>query len=151
MDERTPWQSGFLANVSPRVREKVLSLAESFRYEAGKDIFHEGDPSLYLYIVKSGHVAVEVHVPSKGRRTVLSVSPGEVFSWSALVEPRLETAAARASEDTEVFGLKGGALMDLCREDPALGFEIYRSLAEVVTARLIATRLELLEIFSSST
>jgi len=148
MAEITPWQGGFLANFSPRVQEKLLSVAETFQYKAGIDVFHEGDPSLYLYIVKSGHVAVEVHIPSKGRRTILTASPGDVFGWSALVEPRIETASARAVEEAEVLGIKGGALMDLCREDSALGFEVYRALAEVIMARLIATRLQLLDVFA---
>lgn len=148
MAEPTPWYSSFLAKFSPRVREKLLSISEPFQYKAGHDVFHEGDPSLFLYIVKTGHVAVEVHVPSKGRRTIFTASPGDVFGWSALVEPRIETASARAVEDTEVFAIKGGELMDLCREDAQLGFELYRALAEVIMARLIATRLQLLDVFA---
>src|SRR5574337_114944 len=148
MAEQVSWQVGFLANFSPRVQEKLLSVADTFQFKAGQSIFHEGDPSLYFYFVKTGHVAIEVHVPSKGRRTILTASPGDVFGWSALVEPRIETASARAAEDTEVFGIKGGELMDMCREDCTLGFELYRALAEVIMARLIATRLQLLDVFA---
>lgn len=147
-DQTVPFGS-FLTNLSPRVQEKLLALSELFCFEPGDTIFHEGDPSLYLYIVKTGHVAIEIHVPSKGRRSISTVGPGDLFSWSALVEPRLETAAARAVEATEVLGIKGGALMDLCREDTELGFELYRTLAEVITARLIASRLQCLNIFAA--
>jgi CRP-like cAMP-binding protein len=150
MAEQTPWYSTFLANFSPRVGEKLLSTAEQFQYKAGQDIFHEGDPSLFLFMVKTGQVAVELHVPSKGRRTIFTAGPGDVFGWSALVEPRIETASARAVEETTAFGMKGGELMDLCREDPQLGFELYRALAEVIMARLIASRLQLLDVFAVS-
>lgn len=111
-------------------------------------IFREGDHSLYLYIVKSGKIAIEVHLPSKGARTSLTVGPGDIFSWSALVEPRIETAGARAVEESEVLGIKGGALTDLCREDLALGSVVYRALTQVISARLIGTRLQLLDIFA---
>ena len=148
MPEQGPWQGSFLANFSPRVQEKLLGVAETFQHKAGADIFHEGDPSLYIYVVKTGHVAVELHVPSKGRRTIFTASPGDVFGWSALVEPRIETASARAVEDAEVLGIKGGLLMDMSREDCELGFEVYRTLASVIMARLIATRLQLLDIFA---
>jgi CRP-like cAMP-binding protein len=148
MAEQTSWYGSFLADLSPRVQEKLLCMADSFSYAAGQDIFREGDPSLYLYVVKSGRVAIEVHVPSKGRRTILTAGPGDLFSWSALVEPRIETASARAVEDTELVGIKGGLLMDACLEDSSLGFELYRALAEIITARLIATRLQLLDVFS---
>ncbi len=148
MAEQTHWLGAFLAHLSPRVQEKLLGLGETFRYPAGQTIFHESDPSLYLYIVKSGQVAIDVHIASKGRRSIMTAGPGDLFSWSALVEPRLETASARAVEETEALGVKGGALMDLCREDPVLGFEVYHELAEVISARLIATRLQLLDILA---
>jgi len=142
------WYGSFLARFSPRVQEKLLSAAETFQFKAGQDIFHEGDSSLYLYIVKTGRVAVELHVPSKGRRTIFTAAPGDVFDWSAVVEPRLATASARAVEDTEALALKGGALMDFCIEDAELGFELYRAVTEVIAARLTATRLQLLDVFS---
>lgn len=139
------WHGTVLARFSPSLREKLLAHSEPFRFAAGQTIFEEGSPSLYLYVVKSGRVAIEVHFPAWGRRQILTVGPGEVFSWSALVEPRLETASARALEDTEVLGIKGGELMDLCREDPEFGFQLYRTLAEVITDRLVTTRRQLLE------
>lgn len=138
----------FLANLSPRVRDKLLALGETCRYAAGQFVFHEGDPALYLFIVESGRVAIEIHIPSKGRRTILTIGPGDVFSWCALVEPRIETGSVRAVEDTVVVGIKGGVLMDLCREDPEFGFELYRALAEVIAGRLTATRLQMLDLFA---
>jgi CRP-like cAMP-binding protein len=149
MAEQTHWLGSFLAHLSPRVQEKLLELGEAFRYSEGQTVFHEGDPSLYLYIVKSGQVAIDVHIASKGRRSIMTAGPGDLFSWSALVEPRLETASARAVEETEALGIKGGALMDLCREDTGLGFEVYHELAEVISARLIATRLQLLDMLAA--
>lgn len=145
MTDHRNWQEGVLTRFSPRVREKMLSLAESFTYPAGQVIFKEGDPSLHLYIVKSGCVSIEVRFPARGSRTVMTVEPGEVFSWSALVEPRIETATARTLEDTEVVAIKGGLLMDICREDPEFGLQLYRTLAEVITARLVSTRLHMLD------
>jgi CRP-like cAMP-binding protein len=148
MAEQAHWFGSFLADLSPRVQEKLLSLGEDFHYAEGETIFHEGDPSLYLYIVKSGQVAIEVHIPSKGRRTIMTAGPGDLFSWSALVEPRNETASARATQATEAFGVKGGALKDTCLEDPDFGFELYHALAEVISSRLIATRLQLIDVFA---
>lgn len=145
MQAQVLWQSNFLARFSRPVQEKLLSLSEPFHFPAGETIFEEGAPSLYVYLVKSGCVAIEVHIPAWGRRTIQTVGPGELFSWSALIEPRLETASARALEETEVLRIKGGTLMDLSREEPEFGFQLYRTLAEVITERLVATRRQLLE------
>ena len=148
MAEHTHWYGGFLGQLSPRVQGKLVSLGEAFHYTAGQTIFREGDHSTHLYIVKAGRVSLATHVPSKGRRPIMDVGSGELFSWSALVAPYVETASARATEQTELLGIKGSALMDLCRQDRELGFEIYRALAEIITARLIATRLQLVDIFA---
>jgi len=149
MPQQTSLYGSFLARFSPRVQEKLLGLAETFQFKAGQDIIREGDHSLYLYIVKSGRVAVEMDVPTMGRRILRTGGPGDMFCWSALVEPRLATSAVRAMEDTEALGIKGGALMDACREDYELGFELYRALTEVIASRFIATRLQLVNVFST--
>ncbi len=140
MAEQTSWYGSFLAKFSPQVQEKLMALAEPFQFKAGQDIIGEGDSSLYVYIVKSGHVAVEMDVPTRGRCVMRTGGAGDVFSWSALVEPRLATAAVRAMEDTEAIGIKGAVLMDECRKDYELGFELYRALTEVIAGRLMATR-----------
>jgi CRP-like cAMP-binding protein len=139
----------FLTRFSPRVQAKLLTLAQVFHFKAGEDMIREGDHSLYLYVVKSGRVAVEMDVPTLGRRILRTGDVGDMLCWSALVEPRLATADVRAIEDTEVLGIKGGALMDACREDYELGFELYRALTEVIASRFVATRLQLVNVFST--
>jgi CRP-like cAMP-binding protein len=140
MAEQISWYGSFLSKISPRVQEKLIALAEPFQFKAGQDIIGAGDSSLYLYIVKSGHVAVEMDVPTRGRSVMRTGGAGDLFGWSALVEPRLATAWVRAMEDTEAIGIKGGVLMEECRKDYELGFEFYRALTEVIAGRLMATR-----------
>ncbi len=144
------WYAGFLPKLAPRVRTKLLGLAHSSCYPAGTTIFREGDPSLYFYLIKSGRVALDIAVPGKGVVCLLTVGPGDIFSWSALLESHAETATARAIEEVEVLGIKGEALQYLCWEDTELGVEFYRALAEVIAARLSATRLVALDAFAET-
>jgi len=138
----------FLTRFSPHVQAKLLALAQTFHFKAGEDIIREGDHSIYLYIVKGGRVAVEMDIPTLGRRILRTGDVGDMFSWSALVEPRLATATVRAIEDTEALGIKGGVLMDACREDYELGFELYRAVTEVIASRFVGTRLQLVNVVS---
>jgi CRP-like cAMP-binding protein len=142
-------QVGFLHSLSPSSQKKLLSHAEILHYERDEVIFRQNDPSLYLCLVRTGSVAIEVHVPTRGFRRILTLGPGEVFSWSALIEPRHETATARAMESTEVFAIKGGLLIDRCLEDCPLGYEIYKALADVISTRLKATQLQMLDVFAA--
>lgn len=139
-----------LPDLSPRSREKLLDLAAILTFNDGQTIFHEGDHALNLYIVKSGRVSIECHIPPRGTATIRTVGPGEWFSWSALIEPRIETASGKALDDCEIVAIRGGAVMDLCREDHEFGFQIYRTLAEVISQRLIETRLQMLDMYAAT-
>jgi CRP/FNR family cyclic AMP-dependent transcriptional regulator len=142
------WQAGFLDKFSPPIREKLLSLAEGFRFKAGKDIISEGDFSDYVYILKSGRVAVEINMPPKGRRTIRTGEAGDMISWSALVQPHRATASLRAVQDTEALGIKGELLIVEAHKDCQLGFELYRALTEVIAGRLSATRLQFVNVYA---
>jgi len=64
------------------------------------------------------------------------------------MQTRRATASVRAIEDTEVVGIEGRVLIDECRKDYELGFELYRALTEVIAGRLNATRLQLVNVYS---
>jgi CRP/FNR family transcriptional regulator, cyclic AMP receptor protein len=95
-------------------------------------------------------VALDIYVPARGRMTILTVGPGEIFGWSALL-PIIEirTASARTLQKTTAVAFDSPALRALCEEDHELGFLVYRRLANVVAARLTATRLQLLDMYAT--
>ena len=144
------WHGSFLDKFSPQVREKLLSFAEPFRFKAGEDIISEGNHSEYLFVITSGRVAVEISMPPKGRRTIRTGEPGDMISWSALVQPHRATASLRAVQDTEALGIKGELLIVEAHKDCQLGFELYRALTEVIAGRLSATRLQFVNVYSVS-
>lgn len=150
MSEENMLEGGFLDEMSPGVREKLLALAQSFHFKPDVVVFQEGSPSLYFFIVKAGRVSVDIHIPSKGRRRILTAGQGEVVSWSALVQPCVHHASARAVEETELLGFPGEVLSAVCAEDHQVGYELYKALAEIVSTRLTATRLQVLDVFAST-
>jgi CRP-like cAMP-binding protein len=147
--EDISFQSDFLAGLTERAQQKFLSLAETFHFRAGEVIFRQDDPARYLYLIKKGDVSIELHVPTRGARQIVTVGPGELFSWSAVVAPHLETATARAMEETEVLGIRGDHLLQSCKKDCPFCTEIYRALAGLISSRLRATRLQVLDIFAN--
>jgi CRP/FNR family transcriptional regulator, cyclic AMP receptor protein len=137
-----------LAALSPKARAKILPVARPVSFETGQHIFREGDRAINLYVLTKGRVALEAHTPPHGTTIIATAEPGEWFSWSALIGPRLETATARALEPSAALAIKAGVLLDLCLEDPELGFEVYRMLADVIAERLISSRLQMLDVFA---
>ncbi len=135
-------------SLSPAVAEQLMSMARLVKYDEGEYIFRAGDHSLNLYIVESGEVSIELNIPPHGPTTLTTAGPGEWFSWSALLEPRIERASARATTIVEVWAIRGGEIMDRSIEDHEFGFQIYRALAELIATRLNFSWLQVLQMLN---
>jgi CRP-like cAMP-binding protein len=92
-------------------------------------------------------VAIEVAAPGSRPITVETVGAGEVVGFSWLFEPYVWQFDARAVEPVTAIALDGVCLRGKCEEDPRLGYELMRRFAAVMTERLQATRLQLLDVY----
>jgi CRP-like cAMP-binding protein len=80
---------------------------------------------------------------------ILTVGPGELLAWSAIIEqPRL-TANARAITPALLIKISSSKLADLCDQHPAFGYQMMRRAARAMATRLTAARLQLLELHHS--
>jgi CRP-like cAMP-binding protein len=137
----------FARGLGPNQRERVAAMAVPAHWSAGETVFREGDCDSALYVVETGRVAIEMSIPGRGRVTILTVGPGELFGWSSLFRRRPKTASARAIEPTEALAWDAVQLGDLCDADPQFGYVLTRGILEAVSERLKATRMQLLDIY----
>ena len=112
-------------------------------------VFREGDAGPSVYLVEEGLVAIELVVPGRGPITILTVGPGEIFGWSSLFYQRPKTSAARALAPTRALALDSARLRTLCDSDPVFGYALTRRILQVVSERLKATRIQLLDVFKT--
>ena len=138
----------FTQGMEPRHIVILASIGAEQMFDEGDIIFHEGDKSDLLYLVQEGRVALYIRVPGRGNVTILSIEPGRLLGWSSLFPPHHKTAGARAMVSTRVIALNAPHLLQLCRRDPKLGYAVMQRVAEAITSRLVATRLQLLGIFA---
>jgi CRP-like cAMP-binding protein len=129
--------------------DRLAEIAKSVAWQPGQTIFREGDRDDFLYLVTEGHVALEITVPPRGRVRILTVGPGEVFGWSSVYYQKPKTAGATAIEPTRALALDATRLRELSEADPRFGYWLARRLLQVVSERLKATRLQLLDVFKS--
>ncbi len=149
--ERSPLDDmAFTRGLDRAQLDLVAGLATPVHWAEGATVFREGDLDRILYVVEEGRVAIEVAIPGRGRATILTVGPGEVFGWSSLFHERPKTAAARTTEPTRALALDAAGLGVLCDADPRLGYLLTRRILEVVSERLKATRMQLLDMYSHS-
>lgn len=140
-------ESDFLRGLPQRSLERVSERLSSRRYDPGATLFEEGARHDELHIVASGHVRLDMRVPGKGRIPILTAGPGDVLAWSAVISNQVMTSSAAALERVETASISGAELRNLCEADHELGYHVMRQLAAALSRRLVATRLQLLDLF----
>lgn len=140
-----PW----FAELTPDHFERVLTIGSLQQAEPGERLFNEGDPQDYLYVLLRGRVAIELHVPGRGRVRLATVEPPEVFGWSSVTPVvRQRTASATVVLPSELAAFDADALRALCQQDHELGYVVMRRMANVIAGRLLTTRLQWLDMFA---
>ena len=137
----------FVEEFQPQHIEKLSALAKEVQFERDHVLFHEGDECHDFYLIVDGRVALEIEAPGHTFR-VQTLSAGDELGWSAILMGRGKHFQARALQPMQALAFDGAALLDACRDDPAFGFALMYRMLGVVSERLQATRLQLLDMYS---
>lgn len=138
----------FGSRLPASARARLEPYVRTVTYPAGAEILREGELTPDLAIVKSGRVALRLRVPERGPTTVLTVEPGDIIGWSAIVAPHRATSTVVALLPTELQVIDGATLRAELSADPELAASVYLALLEAVARRLTGTRLQLLDLFT---
>jgi CRP-like cAMP-binding protein len=82
-----------------------------------------------------------------GPKAVLTVGSGDLLAWSAFLGNQRMTTTAIASTDVQVIGFDSDQARQLCDKNHEIGYRFLESVAEALSRRLVATRLQLLDLF----
>jgi len=133
----------------PQHIEKLKALAREVRFEPDQIIFREGDEWADFYLIVSGRVALEiVAAPGKTLR-VHTLTAGDELGWSALLMGSGKYFQARALGAVEALAFNGATLLEACKTDTSFGYALMHRLLAVVAERLQATRLQVLDSYST--
>ncbi len=138
----------FASKLPAAVLERLAAIARVVEWNEGALIFREGDHRDDLYVLSSGHVTLEVNVPGRGLTRILTVRSGELLAWSALLGDGRMTTSAIATEPTQAIAISGRELRQLCEADHEVGYHVMGQVASALSQRLLATRLQLLDLFA---
>jgi CRP/FNR family transcriptional regulator, cyclic AMP receptor protein len=103
------------------------------------NIFEQGNPAEYLYILLSGEVVVNYKPYDGPPLTVAHIEPGAVFGWSAAIGREAYTSDARAVQDSVAYRIRGVNLPVLCAQYPETGRCLLDRLASSIAERLQCT------------
>lgn len=110
-------------------------------------LFDEGGNADRFWLIESGRVALDLHVPGRGPVLIETLGRDAVVGWSWLFAPRRWRFGARALEPVRALEFDAGLVRNLCMAEPELGHELTRRFAEVMLDRLQATRLRLMDLY----
>ena len=138
----------FGSDLAPQTQERLARLGEVVDFEPDQVILRDGAESVEFGILISGRLALRTQVPGQGSITILSVEPGDVFGWSAILSDAIAQSTVVAIEASQALVIEGPKLRAALREDHALAASLYPQVLVAVARRLRATRMQLLDLFA---
>jgi CRP-like cAMP-binding protein len=120
--------------VSQRVLTEIANDGEEFTFEADTVLFNTGDTAQHIYELMEGSVdliMLEKHIVH------LTVSrTGQIFGWSALVEPYTRTATAKCTARTRAIKMSRDSIERSTEKHPHEGLVILKNLTRIIAGRL---------------
>ncbi|TDT42668.1 cyclic nucleotide-binding protein [Streptomyces sp. BK208] len=128
-------------------RERLMRVAREVSYAAGARLFEEGGRADRFWIVRTGTVTLDLHVPGRRAAVIESLGHGEMVGWSWHFPPYLWHLGAEAMTPVRAWELDAEAVRALCAQDPAFGRAVATWVGDVVAHRLHAARIRLLDLY----
>jgi CRP/FNR family cyclic AMP-dependent transcriptional regulator len=141
--QRHPFSKDF----EPPQIERLAALARAVSFAPEQVIFRAGDECADFFLIVNGRVALEMPV-DKHMLRIQTLAGGDEFGFSVLIRGRTMTFQARALQPVEALAIDGATLLDTCHQDPHFGFSLMRQMLLIVSERLDATRLQLMDTYS---
>lgn len=130
--------------------EKLAGLAREVRFTRDQIVFREGAHSPFFYLIVEGSVVLEI--VATGRSVQFqTLHAGDAMGWSSLVDA--EEGAhfeARALGPTRALAFDGAQLRAACESDPEFGYRMMKALLNLVTDRLDASRIQLVDMYGTA-
>lgn len=124
----------------------LAGVASHVKMPARHRLFEEGGTADRFWLIQAGRVALDTHVPGRGRVVIETLGMGDVIGWSWLHPPYQWRLGAVTMQPTQAFVIDGAKVREMCAADPGFGYELTRRFLALVVNRLQATRSRLLDL-----
>jgi len=143
-------QHPFIAGLSDTHLQILVGCASNVRFAEDAPLIHEGEIAKTFYLVRTGRAALETDFNARGKIRIQTVGPGDVLGWSWLISPYRWHFNGVAVSEVRAIALDGECLRKKCEQDHDFGYEMLSRLARIVERRLEATRMQLLDLYTTA-
>ena len=121
---------------------KISEICHEQNQAAGTIFFTQGENATDVHLCHSGKVDIilQLYEPWGVEVKVHTIMEGEVFGWSALLEPHAYTSSAKCAGMVEEVYIKGSDLLGLFEQNLHMGYVVMRNLSAIISSRLMEDR-----------
>jgi CRP/FNR family cyclic AMP-dependent transcriptional regulator len=102
---------------------------DAIPFKRGSIIFREGDEARELFVIKSGHVRIQI-----GNRTIAELGVDSIFGEMALIDSEPRSATAIALTDAELVPVSEKQFLFLVSQTPYFALKVMRVLVQRLRA-----------------
>ncbi|WP_128978446.1 cyclic nucleotide-binding domain-containing protein [Streptomyces roseicoloratus] len=134
-----------LNELAPEARDRLLEHSRPVRFPAGTRIFRERQHADRFWIIESGRVELDTHVPGRRNAIVDTLVGGALLGCSWIMPPYQWHLGATATTEVRALEFDAQAVRELCTTDPSVGEAVYACVAATMARRLLSARSRLLD------
>ncbi len=134
--------------LSPANLMKLVSIAEFKELQSGQYLFREGQENHRVFVLLEGQLDLTMTVPGRGPTRILTLGPSELVAWSAILGEGIMTSSAICVEPAQLIAVDCQSVLEMIRTDSEFGCEFMKMMASALAKRLLATRLQMLDLFA---
>ncbi|WP_405595550.1 cyclic nucleotide-binding domain-containing protein [Streptomyces sp. NBC_01410] len=129
-------------------RNQLLRIAREVNFPQGTRIFEEGRRADRFWIIRSGTVTLDMHVPGRRAAIIENLGINELVGWSWLFPPHTWQLGAEAMSPVRAYEFDATAVRLLCQTDTELRAAVAEWVGQVIAHRLQAARTRLLDLYA---
>ncbi|GGS26300.1 hypothetical protein GCM10010252_76590 [Streptomyces aureoverticillatus] len=129
-------------------RTRLLRIAREVTIPEGTRLFEEGTRADRFWIVRTGTVTLDMHVPGRRSPVIETTGYDELVGWSWLFPPYVWQLSAEATTHVRAYEFDAMAVRLMCEHDPQLGSAVSQWVGKVLAHRLQSARTRLLDLYA---
>ena len=128
---------------------RLAVAASAVHLPAGRRIFEEGGLASRFWLITSGHVALDLHVPGRAPILIETLGRGDLLGLSWASPPHEWQYGADTVQATDTFEFDAAAVLTICDGDPELGYQLSRRMLAVAARRMHSSRIRMLDLYGT--
>ncbi|MCX4672372.1 cyclic nucleotide-binding domain-containing protein [Streptomyces sp. NBC_01381] len=129
-------------------RQRLMRIAREVSFPHGTRLFEEGGRADRFWIIRTGTIALDIHVPGRRPAVIETLGHNELVGWSWLFAPRSWHLGAETTTPVRAYEFDAVAVRAMCRDDPAMGYAVTQWVGDIVARRLRSSRTRLLDLYA---